>query len=167
VLRLYSDKIPDSAKNLWDVPNVLLQKFPSEEFIATTKFTFFPNPKLENEKAGLAIMGMSYASLMLEKRKDGIYLVHAVCKNAQQGNAETETVISKMDDSTIYFRVKIMKDAKCKFSYSVDGKNFIETGDEFQAEAGRWIGAKVGIFCIRDTQTNDSGYADFDWFRVE
>ncbi|MBC7652059.1 MAG: hypothetical protein H7101_09955, partial [Deinococcales bacterium] len=34
-------------------------------------------------------------------------------------------------------------------------------------EVGKWIGAKVGVFCTRQTQTNDSGFADFDWFRVE
>jgi beta-xylosidase len=32
-LRLYSDKIADSAKNLWEVPNVLLQKFPAETWL--------------------------------------------------------------------------------------------------------------------------------------
>ncbi|HEY6956476.1 MAG TPA: hypothetical protein VI385_14600, partial [Flavisolibacter sp.] len=40
-------------------------------------------------------------------------------------------------------------------------------GEEFTAVVGRWIGAKVGIFCTRQTQINDSGWADFDWFRVE
>ena len=49
----------------------------------------------------------------------------------------------------------------------MDGKEFTDAGEEFQAEVGRWIGAKVGIFCTRETQINDSGYADFDWFRVE
>ncbi|WP_315824843.1 hypothetical protein [Paraflavitalea speifideaquila] len=49
-LRLYSDKMPDSAKNLWDAPNILLQKWPAEEFVATTKLSFTPNSKLENEK---------------------------------------------------------------------------------------------------------------------
>ncbi len=146
---------------------MLLQKFPSEEFMATMKFTFTPNLKLENEKAGLAIMGLSYASLSLEKRKDGIYLVHAVCKNAEQGETQTETVIKKITVSTIYFRIKVMKGAKCKFSYCIDGKNFIETDDIFQAAVGKWIGAKMGIFCIRDSQTNDSGYSDFDWFKVD
>ncbi|RYE38314.1 MAG: glycoside hydrolase, partial [Sphingobacteriales bacterium] len=54
-LRLYAAKMPDSAKNLWDVPNLLLQKFPAEKFTVTTKLEFSPNTKLENEKAGLII----------------------------------------------------------------------------------------------------------------
>jgi beta-xylosidase len=166
-LRLFSDKLPDSAKNLWYVPNVLLQKFPAEEFMATTKMTFTPNTRLENEKAGLAMMGYSCASVTLKNKKDGLYLVYTICKEADKGKPENETVITKCSNGTIYLRVKVMKGAKCRFSYSMDGKQFIETGEEFQAETGRWVGAKLGIFCTRETQTNDAGYADFDWFRIE
>lgn len=167
-LRLYSDKLPDSAKNLWEAPNVLLQKFPADEFMVTTKLTFKPNaPKLENEKAGLTIMGFSYANLALKSKKDAINLVYTVCKNAVNGKEENEKVLMKVTQPTVYFRVKVTNGAKCRFSYSLDGTNFTEVGEEFQAEVGRWIGAKVGLFCTRETQTNDSGYGDFDWFRVE
>jgi len=166
-LRLFSQKISDSAKNLWNVPNVLLQKFPAEEFMATTKFTFVPNSKLENEKAGLTVMGLSYSALMVEKKRDGVYLVSSVCKDTDHNEAANEKVVEKTNDSVIYLRVKVMKGAKCKLSYSSDGKNFLEAGEEFQAQAGKWIGAKLGIFCVRDEQTNDAGYADFDWFRIE
>lgn len=31
---------------------------------------------------------------------------------------------------------------------------------------GRWIGAKVGLFATRPDKTNDSGFADVDWFRI-
>jgi beta-xylosidase len=166
-LRLFSDKLPDSAKNLWHAPNVLLQKLPAEEFMVTTKMSFNPNVRLENEKAGLTMMGFSYANITLKSKKDGIYLVYTVCKDADKGMPEIETVITPVSDKMIYLRVKVSKGAKCRFGYSLDGKKFTETGEEFQAEAGRWISAKVGIFCTRQTQINDSGYADFDWFRVE
>jgi beta-xylosidase len=166
-LRLFSDKIPDGAKNLWDVPNVLLQKFPAEEFMVTTKLSFKPNPKLENERGGLVIMGFSYAGLTLKNRKDGIELVHVVCQDASKGSAEKETLVKKFTGASIYFRVKVTKGAKCHFSYSTDGNTFIDAGDEFTAEVGRWIGAKVGLFCTRESQINDSGWMDVDWFRVE
>jgi beta-xylosidase len=166
-LRLFSDKLPDSANNLWYAPNVLLQKFPADEFMVTAKMTFKPNTKLENEKAGLAIMGLSYAWLGLKNKADGIYLLYAICKNADKGNKENETSIMKLSDATVFFRVKVSNNAVCRFSYSLNGKDFTEVNEEFKAEAGRWIGAKVGIFCTRETQINDSGYADFDWFRIE
>jgi hypothetical protein len=49
----------------------------------------------------------------------------------------------------------------------LDGQKFTNVGEEFTAEVARWKGAKVGLFCTRQTQINDAGYADFDWFRVE
>jgi len=167
VLRLFSSKEPGSARNLWDVPNVLLQKFPAEEFMVTTKLSFYPNPKLENEETGLTIMGLSYACIKLVKKHDGTYLVYAVCDNEEKGETEKQNEIKKIDDNTIYLRVTINKGGICNFSYSPDGSNFVKAADTFQAKEGRWIGAKVGIFCTRKDQTNDSGYTDFDWFRVE
>ncbi len=167
-LRLYSCKVPEDAKNNWDVPNILLQKFPTESFMATTKFVFKPNTRLENEKAGLIVMGLSYAGLALKSNKDGLSLVYAVCKKAAEGKPEEETTITRLNPNTpIYLRVQVTKGAKCQFSYSLDGQIFTKAGAEFQAEPGRWIGAKMGIYCTRTTQINDSGYADFDWFRVE
>ncbi|MGZ3951195.1 MAG: beta-xylosidase family glycoside hydrolase, partial [Flavisolibacter sp.] len=166
-LRLFSYKLPDSARNLWDAPNVLLQKFPADEFMVTTKINFVPNPKLENEKAGLAVMGLSYANLALKSKKVGTYLVFSTCKGADKGNAEIETEIAKLNDGELYLRVEVTAGGKCNFYYSKEGISFTKAGEEFTAEVGRWIGAKVGLFCTRETQINDSGWADFDWFRVE
>lgn len=166
-LRLFTDKLPDSAKNLWAAPNVLLQKFPADEFMVTTKMKFTPNANLENEKVGLTIMGFSYANIALKSKKDGTYLVYTLGKDAERGKSEEEKVIMKASSPTAYFRVKVIPGAKCQFSYSFDGQTFVDAGEEFQAEVGRWKGAKVGLFATRDRQINDSGFADFDWFRVE
>ena len=61
-----------------------------------------------------------------------------------------------------------MKDGvNCIFSYSADGKKFTNLGSSFKARQGRWIGAKVGTFCIRPVRNNDGGRIDIDWFRIE
>ncbi len=165
-LRLYSVKMPDSAKNYWEVPNLLLQKFPTEQFTVTTKLTFTPNTKLENEKAGLIIAGLSYANIAVKSKKDGLYLVYTTCSAADKGKAEKEEVVVKLNTKDVQLRVTVNKGAQCQFSYSLDGLTFINVKDVFQAEPGKWIGAKVGLFCVRTQQTNDAGYADFDWFRI-
>jgi beta-xylosidase len=166
VLRLYTQQIPAEAKNLWDVPNILLQKFPATEFTATTKVTFSPNERLENEETGLVIMAQDYANLSLKSKKDGIYLVHGVSKGAINGNPEVETVISKLNTNTVYLRVKVIADAKYQFSYSLDGKKFTNVGDQYVGTEGKWIGAKVGLFSTRETTINDAGWGDYDWFRI-
>jgi beta-xylosidase len=165
-LRLYSDRLPEGAKNLWQAPNVLLQKFMADEFTATTKLTFTPNAKLENEKAGLTVMGFSYANIAVKSKKDGLYLVYTVCKDAEKGKPEEEQTLIKLTSPTIYFRVSVSLGAKCQFAYSLDGKTFTKAGEPFTAEVGKWKGAKVGLFCTREQQINDSGFADIDWFRV-
>lgn len=167
VLKLYTSKIPDEAKNLWDVPNLLMQKFPADEFMATTKLNFKPNAKLENEKTGLVVMGRSYAQMSIKSKKDGLYLMYGVCQSADKGKAENEKEVIKLKSTSVQLRVRVTNGAKSQFSYSEDGITFNPVGDQFQATAGQWIGAKVGLFAIRDTQTNDSGIAEYDWFRIE
>lgn len=166
-LRLYAQQIPDSAQNLWQVPNVLLQKFPAEKFMITTKINFHPNEKVENERAGLTIMGLSYSSLFLKNMKGKIFLVYGVCKNADKGNKETEKVISEVKDGLFFLRAKVNDGAECRYSYSFDGNSYTDIDEKFTVEKGRWIGAKAGIFCVGESHTNDAGFADFDWFRVE
>ena len=53
------------------------------------------------------------------------------------------------------------------FGYGQDGIKYENLSEEFQAVMGRWVGAKVGLFCTRSIQTNDAGYVDIDWFRIE
>jgi hypothetical protein len=57
--------------------------------------------------------------------------------------------------------------ASCNFSYSADGATFSPMGEQFTARQGKWVGAKMGIFAVRTGKTRETGYANFDWFRVE
>lgn len=166
-LRLYTVRTPDSARNYWDVPNLLMQKFPAEEFMITTKMKFTKNPKLQQEKAGLIIMGYSYAGIALKSTAEGLSLISFTAKNAGKGKPEAEKEITLVKQTEIYLRVKVKQGAVCQFSYSLNGKDFTDAGEPFHAEAGQWIGAKAGLFASRTTQINDAGYADFDWFRIE
>jgi beta-xylosidase len=152
-------------KHYWDVPNILMQKFPADKFLAAAKLTFHP---LQNgDRAGFIVMGLDYAYLSLSKKEDGIYLSYSTCKDANKGNAEKSEEVKKLSDSTIYLSVKVDTGAVCYFSYSIDGNNFNRMNKSFKAQPGQWIGAKIGIFCTSSIKANDSGYADFDWFRIE
>lgn len=166
VLRLYTVQEPEGTVNLWSVPNLLLQKFPAPEFTATTKLTFTPNEKLVNEKTGLVIMGEDYAHLSVVSKEDGLHLAFSKVQDARGGNVEKEQIIKKLESNTIYLRVEVKVGGKCTFSYSENGKKYQTAGEELVAKPGRWIGAKVGIFATRKDKINDSGYADYDWFRI-
>jgi hypothetical protein len=159
-------KIADTSKNYWTVPSLLLQKFPAEEFTAITKINF--QPKLEGDQFGLIVMGMSYAHISLIKKHDGVYVSISSCKDAIQGKAETtETLLEKINPATVFLKLTVRQGGICHFSYSVDGVSFKTIEATFTAVEGRWVGAKIGLFCSSKTLTNDSGFADIDWFRVE
>ncbi len=164
-LRLFSYQLPDSSVNYWDVSNLMMQKTPADEFTATTKLSF--KPRLDGERAGLIFFGADYAYVSLVKKTDGNYISFGSCKNADKRKQETVQDGEKINSPDIYFRLKVSAGAQVEFSYSEDGKNFKAIGEKLVGKPGRWVGAKLGLFCTRTAKTNDSGFADVDWFRFD
>ncbi len=164
-LRMNSVQTPANYKNLWELPNLLLQKFPAEEFTVTAKVTL--NSRFENEKFGLVVMGLDYSYVGVTNKGGKLYVAQATAKDADKGTAESENVPFALNEKTFYLRVKVAKDALCSFSFSVDNKTFTNVGVPFKAREGKWIGAKVGLFFSRPAKFNDAGTADVDWFRFE
>ncbi len=162
--RLNCKTRPEDYVNLWSVPNMLLQKFPAEEFVATTKLTF--NHRFDGEEAGFVVMGEDYQYISLKQEEGELYTRVVKCNNARKDGIETELYKEKCKETTIYFRVEVKKGAVCTFSYSINGKKFKDIGTEFSAVPGRWIGAKIGYFALRDGFINNSGTVDIDWFRI-
>ena len=163
--RLNCIPCPVEAKNLWGISNMLLQKFPAEVFTATTKLTF--DARFDKEEVGLIVMGLDYGRLTV-KREDGkLNLYVANCKNADKGTAEDLVPGPELNSNLVYFRVTVKKGAESSFSYSTDGVSFTSLGNSFKAREGRWIGAKVGFYALREGVINDAGSVDIDWFRVE
>ena len=167
ILTLFSVPIPDNYKNLWDVPNLLLQKFPSDKFTSTVKFSFKPDERFVGERAGLLVMGMDYAMLSIEKTKEGFTISQDECIGADKGKTEVKNETISARQSDVFFRVNVGTEAMCSFSYSLDGKKFIKIGKPFKAREGKWIGAKMGVFCSRPISNNDGGRMEIDWFRID
>ncbi|MBB3187957.1 beta-xylosidase [Microbacter margulisiae] len=176
VLRLYGQLLPKEFKNYWDVPNILMQKFPAPEFTATTKVTF--NPSMEGDRAGLIVMGMDYADLTIENGAKGLILTQNSCLKADKGSAEMVHSSLPLTTSTLWLRVHVSDFSQitsqdktlkvtCRFSYSLDGKNFSAFGNPFVATEGKWIGAKVGLFCTRQQWSHDAGYLDVHNFLID
>ncbi len=169
MLHLYTVPVAPGYKNLYDAPNLLLQKFPAPEFTATTKLQFRPNTRITGERVGLVVMGLDYASIYLESTEEGVVLYQNTCKAADKGSAEEAVAHTvKLDvDAPVYLRVEVKKGGICSFGFSTDNKTYTPIGASFTAKEGKWIGAKVGFFATRPVANNDGGCAKIDWFRVE
>lgn len=175
--RIYGHELSPHFKNFWEVSNLLMQKFPAEEFTATAKLKV--SAKDDGQLSGLIIMGWDYSWIGVEKQGEKFLLKQAVCKDAEQGNLEQVSTLAVLEPSRkfeaglfpnyereIYIRVHVDKGAYCRFSYSLDGKKFTEAGTLFKARQGKWIGAKVGMFSVTP-HGKERGWLDVDWFRVE
>ncbi|MBN2745024.1 MAG: glycoside hydrolase 43 family protein [Marinilabiliaceae bacterium] len=165
--RLFSVPLAADYKNLWNVPNLLMQKFPAPEFSATTKVTFTPSSKFTGERAGLVVMGFNYGGLFVENTPAGLVLTQADCAKADKGTPEKVNATVNLKDGNLWLKVSVAKEGVCTYSYSTDGKKYQSLGNTFTAREGRWIGAKVGLFVTRPQFSNDGGWMDVDWFRID
>lgn len=164
VLRMYSVQT-ESPGNLWELPNLLLQKFPAEEFTATAKIAF--DARVEGERFALVVTGLDHAMLAVTNKNGKLFVSQAITKNADRGGFAIESEPSPLASETVYLRVNVGKWAQCMFSYSTDGKNFLNVGEPFKAREGRWIGARIGFVFTRNTKFNDAGSVDIDWIRFD
>lgn len=173
MMRLYGHKVSDNFVNMWEVPNLWLQKFPCESFEATAKVQISAKSASEGVSSGLVIMGWDYARLGLAKKGDKFVLQSVECADAEQGGAETVTDLATIAPTRVYeagllpnmecdlwLRAVVKPGAECRFYYSLDGKKFIPAGSVFKARAGKWIGAKIGLYSITPAGVSDRGWMD-------
>ena len=178
-LRLYGQAYPDEYHNLWEVPNLLMQKLPAPVFTATSKMTAVL--RNEGDKVGLLMMGWNYGYIALSKTEDTYALEYHTCIDAEQKAQEKEigrtlspklkisvkyNYNMKLEEVVLYLRVSVAEGGVCTFSYSADGKTFQTLGEPFQAKQGKWIGAKTGLFILNKEKTTQRSWVDVDWFRI-
>ena len=174
--RIYTHKLEQGWKNLWLVPNMLLQKTPADKFTVTTKLRF--TSKADGQFGGLIMMGLDYSALVVKRVGKEFQLVQMTCKAADKGKQQTETVLATLKPTAedkitykpgihedIYLRFTV-DNSKLHFSYSSNGKKFQECGEEFQMKEGKWIGAKFGFVSAETDANADRGWVEADWIRI-
>jgi len=176
-----------SSRNLWDTPNLMVQKFPSESFAAVLKAQV--GAKVDGEEAGLIVQGRSYARIGLRFREKAkaFDVVYVECRDADKGKDEDKPVvlgsvpanvisagIRSANVADIYFKLSVVpgQDKKgniaptCTFAWSADGEKWTERQDAFLAREGKWIGATFGLYAVCEPDTKDRGWIDADYIRV-
>ena len=143
-----------AAENRGRLPNLLLQKFPARTFRVETSLEF--SPKQIGEEAGLIIAGKAHATLALEHRDSGIYLI-------LRFNG-VEKFTRRVEQKAIPLAVTVNDGGLCTFGFGENG-NSTAVSPTFAARKGVWIGAKVGLYSIKRNASAPSGHADFFYFR--
>ena len=176
-----------ASSNLYLAPNLLVQKFPGPGFTATTELEFLPGS--DGDETGLCVIGSNYAWIGLRQtasagKPPDVHLCLVTRDKAGEKDGGSETEAARLDLPVAAAGMPIHlflcltvrntdhdnppgKEARCTFTYSLDGNDFKPLAPDFvfNAKQGKWIGAKIGLFAV-STGNGSSGHADYAWFRV-
>ena len=185
--RIYTYKLSDGWKNFWEVPNMLLQKTPADEFVATAKLRF--TSKADGQMGGIIMMGHNYQALVVRREGREFKLLVLTCQDADRGKVQQEELIATLKPTAedkidykpgihedIYLRLKVTNaeagvahggKPMVSFAWSQNGKKFQDCGGQYQMRQGKWIGAKFGFLAVETNPKVDRGWVDADWIRIE
>lgn len=174
--RIYNHTLSEDFVNLWEVPNLLLQKTPADKFTATAKVRV--TAKDQNQFGGIIMMGLDYSAIVVKRVGDEFELQQITCLKADKGKPEKVDVLAKLKPTEvdkidyqpaihedIYLRMTV-DEGVCNFAYSLDGKKYKKVGESFKMREGKWIGAKIGFVAAEPASKANKGWLDADWFHV-
>ncbi len=150
-LRLYPQLARHETAQL---PNLLLQKFPTRSFSVETQLEFAPQQP--DEEAGLIVTGESFAALAIEKSGSANRMVMRV-NGIQQ-------IVQDNVPEVIKLRVAVKEGGKCTFSFASTG-DFVAIPRTFTARKGAWVGARLGLYSLKRVKGEPTGHVDVDYFR--
>lgn len=159
----------DADGDLRRLPNLLGQRLPADGFHAATRLRL-SDVGTDGMRAGLAVVGRTYAWVGLVGTPDGVRLVH---RTAEVGGAERDTappVPVPVDDAgttaAVALGVDVDTEGHCRFSVAVEGEDPRPFGEPFTATAGHWIGATLGLFATAPTGSESRAAAHISAFEV-
>lgn len=174
--RVYNHKLSENFVNLWEVPNLLLQKTPADKFTATAKVRV--TAKDQNQFGGLIMMGLDYSAIVVKRVGDEFELQQITCLKADKGKPEKVNVIAKLKPTEVdkidyqpaihedIYLCMMVNEGICNFAYSLDGKKYKKVGESFKMREGKWIGAKIGFVAAEPAGKANRGWLEADWFHV-
>lgn len=158
--------MPETSGCLFDQRNLLACKFPSPNFTAEVTVRLVH----DGVRAGLMAVGNQYGFLELSggpKECRIIWGRGAVLKEEQWEKAVVK--IPAGGRHQIRLRLAVRFNAVCSFYYEGEDGKFYAIGEEYQTGRDTWMGAKIGLYSIKNGVPESDGterYAEFSGFRV-
>lgn len=157
--------VPTDTADLRQLPNVLGQHFPAERFRATTTLRLVDAPP--GARAGLAVLGDAYAWIGLSRTPGDVVLSlrTAAPGEPEQISGPAQPIASDDGASTpVTLGVEVDPSGRCRFLAGTPGAPLLPVGEPFQATAGRWVGAALGLFAA--SADDRGGAAEFGPVRI-
>lgn len=158
---------PAGPRFLYDTPQLLLQKFPAPEFTAITCLSSHFN--YQGEQSGLIIYGERYAAVSVCQQDNQKVLVFDFGWMSDKGIlSQKRTVLSVLrDDQPLLVQAQVSQRGVCHFSFKQsEAAQWEAISPTFSISAGKWVGAKIGIYAASQATHSHAGYSEFSYFRM-
>ncbi|WP_238483165.1 MULTISPECIES: glycoside hydrolase 43 family protein [Rahnella] len=159
---------PFGARSLYDTPQLLLQKLSAPQFTVTTRLT--PHFNHDGEQSGLIVYGERYGAVSVCRQEGGWALVFDFGWMSDKGVlSQKRTVLSTLiRNEAVFIRAEILQRGVCHFSFrQIETEEWKTVEPQLAISAGKWVGAKIGIYSAASGLDSDAGYSEFSYFEVK
>ena len=179
---------------LFETPHVLTQMFPDFSFTATAKMELSNSEKVRGGLTSFGRKTFDIGVEQLDKafrisvrfnndilvsalthERDNIWLrlktngeMPKLLERRESASIETEVIQRENLQPYEYEDLERWKNGLItgQFSYSLDGENFTDLGEPFEVRSGRWTGARIGLYSLKN-EAEGNGHVAFDYIRIE
>lgn len=172
-LRLHAVPRPESAKSVFDLPNVLMQKTPADEFTVSARID--AKALGLGERVGLVVMGRDTAFIAVHRNPHGLVVIYSRGKGVDAGGRDEESFLGGepldvLPADVVTLRARFEKGGRVRFEAHSNERKLVDPEPGFVARQGVWVGARIGLFTSGPEKVASGsrpGRADVDWFRIE
>ncbi|MBA2939594.1 glycosyl hydrolase 43 family protein [Paenibacillus sp. CGMCC 1.16610] len=151
-LRLHAC-VPLEVGNFFTVCNILTQRsLGTVNNVVVTKIDL--SGMEDGQEAGLCHFGTRYCTISIKQE--------GTVRTIQYNDTGIQTIGSRISQCDLWLRSCWGLDGINTFSYSLDGKNFIDFDERYQLNWGHYRGDRIGLFSFNNKAEN--GYLDIEWF---
>ena len=169
-LRLYSLNPSGQDKSiLWYQANVLTEKLVCPSFECEVALDI--SSLMENEQAGLVMMGGKYAYLAVKASAEKKSLILSEAFDDVDGLKERVTVLKDLPADCNFIKLGLsLMDTNGNLNFEMhyfdenDTKQKVNTS--FFPSDHTWVGAKIGLFAMALDNEKHQGFCDFDYVKV-
>lgn len=111
----------------------------------------------DGQRSGLCHFSSQHAAIGVVKDGETCYPEYRKNDNVVRGD--------RLNVQYIWLRSQWGLDGNSRFSYSLDGENYLSFGEPYQLVWGNYRGDRLGIYCFNNKA--ESGFVDIDYFHYK
>lgn len=158
--------VPTSeSTSLYYLPQLLLQMFPAERFSVRTTLSLTEGQN--GDEAGVMVYGQRFAALRVVREEHGvqIYFSNGWVDDRGEWHHDALPITTTEGETFVNLGFDVGYDGIVHFGYGKAGGEWHSLTPAFSAGAGKWIGARMGIYA-RGRHGGQNGCAKFAAFTV-